>query len=78
MEPDVEALLANRIEQGHDQGGGEGGGEYYLAPIDKCYELVGLIRAQWRGLSGGPEVWKQIGLFFEELKTRASWESAHA
>ncbi len=73
MEPDVEALLVNRIEQAHT-----GGGEYYIAPIDKCYELVGLIRAQWRGLSGGPEVWKHIGLFFEELKTRASRESAYA
>lgn len=65
---DVEALLANRL----------GRGEYYLAPIDKCYELVGLIRSHWRGLSGGTEAWKQIGSFFEELKTRARWEPAHA
>ena len=65
---DVEALLANRL----------GSGEYYLVPIDKCYELVGLIRSHWRGLSGGAEVWKQIGAFFDELKTRARWEPAHA
>jgi uncharacterized protein DUF5947 len=74
MEADVEALLANRLEQARPANSGE----YYLVPIDKCYELVGLIRSQWRGLSGGTEVWKQIGSFFEELKTRASWESAHA
>lgn len=74
MEPDVEALLVNRIGQTRT----EGSGEYYLAPIDRCYKLVGLIRAQWRGLSGGLEVWKQIGLFFEELKTHASRESANA
>lgn len=74
MEPDVEALIANRLEPD----GGAERGEYYSAPIDKCYELVGLIRSHWRGLSGGAEVWKQIGSFFDELKTRASWESAHA
>lgn len=62
MQPDVEALLVNRI------GGAQ---EYYLAPIDKCYELVGLIRANWRGLSGGHEVWKEIAQFFNGLQARA-------
>jgi hypothetical protein len=74
LEPDVEALLANRLEHAC----GAGTGEYYLAPIDKCYELVGLIRSHWRGLSGGTDVWKQIGSFFGELKARASWESENA
>ena len=46
--------------------------EYYLLPIDECFKLVGLIRANWRGLSGGAEVWKQIGEFFGGLKTRAT------
>ncbi len=68
LTPDVEALLANRLS----------GGEYFLAPIDKCYELVGLIRSHWRGLSGGTEVWKHIGSFFDELRSRARWEPAHA
>lgn len=68
LAPDVEALLANRLA----------GGEYYLVSIDKCYELVGLIRSHWRGLSGGAEVWKHIGSFFDELRTRARWEPAHA
>ena len=35
MEPDVEALLVNRLRAT---------GEYYLAPIDLCFGLVGLIR----------------------------------
>ena len=48
MEPDVEALLANRVETKR---------EYYLAPIDVCFELVGLIRVHWRGLAGGDLVW---------------------
>lgn len=63
MEPDVEALLVNRVRAEQS--------EYYLVPIDECYKLVGLIRAHWRGLSGGTEVWKQIGHFFEELRNRA-------
>jgi Family of unknown function (DUF5947) len=74
MEADVEALLAYRLEQARPADGSE----YYLVPIDKCYELVGLIRSQWRGLSGGTEVWKQIGSFFEALETRVSWERANA
>src|SRR3984893_5148548 len=68
MEADVEALLVNRI--GHARG--VSSAEYYLLPIDECFKLVGLIRANWRGLSGGAEVWKQIGEFFGGLKTRAA------
>jgi hypothetical protein len=59
MESDVEALLVNRLDCE---------GEYYLAPIDRCYQLVGLIRSNWRGLSGGTEVWEKIRDFFAELK----------
>jgi len=68
MEPDVEALLANRI--GHARGFTEA--EYYLLPIDQCFKLVGLIRSQWRGFSGGTEVWQEIGNYFAELKRTAS------
>jgi Family of unknown function (DUF5947) len=64
MEADVEALLVNRLNPP---------GEYYLTPVDSCYELVGLIRSNWRGLSGGAEVWEKIGHFFTQLK-----EAAHA
>jgi hypothetical protein len=46
LEPDAEALLVNRVG---------GAREYYVVPIDRCYELVGLIRTSWRGLSGGSE-----------------------
>jgi hypothetical protein len=61
LQPDVEALLANRL--GH-------GGEYYRLPIDECYKLVGLIRLHWRGLSGGTEVWDKVRRFFVDLKER--------
>jgi hypothetical protein len=59
LEPDVEALLVNRNVDPP---------QYYRAPIDKCFHLVGIIRTQWRGLSGGQEVWKHIDQFFGELK----------
>ncbi len=60
--PGVEALLVNRIGEARD---------YYIAPIDRCYELVGLIRLNWRGLSGGQEVWERVGSFFASLRELA-------
>ena len=62
MERDVEALLVNRVR---------GAREHFLVPIDECYSLVGLIRMRWRGLSGGREVWEEIGRFFEDLRERS-------
>jgi hypothetical protein len=62
MERDVEALLVNRVR---------GAREHFLVPIDECYSLVGLMRMRWRGLSGGREVWEEIGRFFEELHERS-------
>ncbi len=67
LRPDIEAFLVNRV--GHSRG--LTGAEYYIAPIDECYKLVGLIRANWRGLSGGTEVWAEIGRFFSDLRSRA-------
>jgi hypothetical protein len=58
MSPDVEGLLVNRTADAQ---------ESYLVSIDRCYELVGLIRTNWKGLSGGQEVWQKIRDFFEHL-----------
>ncbi len=59
MESDVEALLVNRVN---------GARQYFLAPMDACYELAGLIRMHWRGLAGGEAVWAEIGGFFAKLE----------
>jgi hypothetical protein len=67
MEADVEGLLVNRL--GYSRG--YSAAEYYLLPIDECYKLVGLIRMRWKGLSGGTEVWKELGEFFTSLKARS-------
>ena len=58
MVPDVEALLVNRVGTKR---------VYYLVPIDVCFELVGLIRVHWRGLSGGDLAWTEIEKFFDRL-----------
>jgi hypothetical protein len=62
LEPDVEALLVNRARGARQQ---------YVVPIDDCYRLVGLIRTNWRGFTGGSEVWERIKTFFEELDSRS-------
>ena len=71
LEPEVEALLVNRIGEHHS---------YFLIPLDAGYRLVGLIRTKWRGLSGGPEVWGAIAEFFASLERQATpvGEVAHA
>jgi hypothetical protein len=61
MSADVEAFLANRVREP----------EYYILPIDLCFELVGLIRINWRGFSGGEEAWKEVDAFFARLKSSA-------
>ena len=65
LEPEVEALIANRV--GANRGVEA---QYYIAPIDECYRLVGLIRLNWHGLSGGTEVWREVGKFFASLRER--------
>ena len=65
--PDTQALLVNRAAR-----------EYFVLPIDECYRLVGLMRAHWKGLSGGSEVWREMQLFFAEMKGRAGVSSKHA
>jgi len=62
LEPDVEALLVHRAR---------GARLYFVVPISDCYELAGLIRTRWRGLTGGREVWEEIGRFYDGLGRRA-------
>ena len=59
LEPDAEALIVNRTSDQH---------AFAIAPIDRCYMLVGLIKASWEGISGGSGVEKAIAAYFEELR----------
>jgi hypothetical protein len=63
----VEALLVNRISRSEKAIEAQ----YCIAPIDECYKLVGLIRANWKGLSGGAEVWDEVDRFFAALRAQA-------
>jgi hypothetical protein len=62
LQPDVEAALISR---------GEAGIEYFLIPIDACYELVGRMRVQWRGFDGGSEARASIAAFLETVRSSA-------
>jgi Family of unknown function (DUF5947) len=62
LEPDIEALIVNRMA---DQP------MYAIAPIDRCYMLVGLVKANWHGISGGPEVGAAVERFFGDLEAQA-------
>jgi hypothetical protein len=55
LEPHAEALLVNRSGLAAD---------YYRASLDRCYELVGLVRKHWQGFSGGAGVAKHVERFF--------------
>lgn len=61
-EPDVEALLLRRSNDVF---------ECFLVPIDACYELVGIVKVNWKGFSGGDEAWAAIDGFFEGLRERS-------
>jgi hypothetical protein len=57
LEPDAEGLLVDRRR-----------GFAAIAPIDRCYELVGLIKSRWEGMTGGEGVERAIAEFFVGLR----------
>jgi hypothetical protein len=59
LEPDTEALIVNRM--GDRQ-------QFAIAPIDRCYALVGLVKVKWQGISGGNELGEAIQGFFDDLE----------
>jgi Family of unknown function (DUF5947) len=63
LETDCEALIINRISDPH---------QHLIAPIDECYRLVGLIKTEWEGISGGRGPADAIERFFVELRVRAA------
>ena len=52
--------------------------QYFLLPIDQCFKLVGLVRANWRGLSGGEELWQVLERYFATDRAAASERAHHA
>ncbi|MBN1527913.1 MAG: hypothetical protein JW895_02565 [Thermoleophilaceae bacterium] len=63
LEPDAEALIVNRMSDPP---------AFAIAPIDRCYMLVGLVKAAWEGISGGAEVERAIQGYFDDLRAVAA------
>jgi hypothetical protein len=59
LEADVEGLVVNRLADPP---------QYAIAPIDRCYALVGLVRLRWEGINGGQGLAGAIAGFFDELR----------
>lgn len=65
MQPEMEALLVNRTHDAH---------EAFLVSVDRCFELIGVIRRNWRGMSGGDAVRAAIDDFFARLREESACE----
>jgi hypothetical protein len=59
----VEALIVDRTSEPS---------RYAIAPIDECYRLVGMVKANWEGISGGDAIERTVPGFFDELRERAA------
>jgi hypothetical protein len=59
---DVEAVLVSRTDAGV---------EYFLVPVDVCYELAGRMRMLWQGFDGGAEARESIAEFLDSVRARA-------
>jgi hypothetical protein len=57
LEPDAEGLIVDRRLDAA-----------VIAPIDRCYELVGLIKTRWEGISGGAGLERAIAEFLVGLR----------
>ena len=49
-----------------------------IVPIDRCYELVGMIKSRWEGISGGRAIDDAVAEFFAALERAARRELARA
>ncbi len=59
LEPDVEALVVNRMSEPH---------QHVIAPIDKAYGLVGVVKSSWEGISGGSAVEPAVRAYLDDLR----------
>lgn len=62
LDTDGEAFVVNRMTEP---------AEHAIVPIDECYRLVGLIKSNWTGISGGNAISDAVPLFFEHIRRKA-------
>ncbi|HVS95528.1 MAG TPA: DUF5947 family protein [Puia sp.] len=63
MSPDIEAFLVDRLTDP---------AQHFIVPMDTCFQLIGTIRKNWKGICGGSEVTDAIRGFFVRLKANAT------
>ena len=59
LEADAEALVVNRLADPP---------QHAIVPIDRAYELVGVIKASWEGISGGRATEQAVEGYFAGLR----------
>jgi Fe-S cluster biogenesis protein NfuA len=62
LEPDAEALIVNRLTEP---------AQHVIAPIDKAYGLVGVVKSSWEGISGGDGVGLAVTRYLDGLRPEA-------
>jgi hypothetical protein len=63
LEPEAEVLIVNRMADP---------AQVAIAPTDRAYELVGLVKASWEGISGGSALAAVIAAFFADLRDQGA------
>ncbi len=63
LELDVEALIVNRLADPP---------QFLIAPIDRCYGLVGLVKLRWEGINGGSNLRESIAGYLDALRAEAA------
>jgi len=61
LQPDVEALLVNRVGQTRD---------VWRVGVDVCFRLVAIFREHWSGISGGIALRAEVATFFDGLQSK--------
>ncbi len=59
LEADAEALIVNRMADPP---------KHVIAPIDRAYQLVGVVKTSWEGISGGSATEEAVESYFEALR----------
>ncbi len=59
MEADAEALVVNRMADPP---------QHAIVPIDQAYQLVGVVKASWEGISGGRATEEAVEGYFAGLR----------
>ena len=63
IERDSEALVVDKLNDGIQAA---------IVPTDEAYRMVGLVKANWQGISGGQGVPAAVAGFFDELRARVA------